>query len=340
MKILAWTLIVVALHPMVPTAQEEKKQKVVKLATLAPSQSPWHMILQDMGEEWKKASGGKLKLVIYTEGMGDEPAMVKRMRIEHLQAAALTGVGLSEIVPEIMALQLPMLLRSDEELDYVRDKIAPRFEAMLRKEHFVVLNWGEAGWCYFFGQTPLLSLDDVKKAKLFCWAGGDGEFAGWKDIGANPVALTPAEMHTALQTGRINAFATTPLAALSFQWFGQAREMSDMKWAPLIGATIITENAWNNFPDDIKGALLAAAARAGERFRSETRKQSTEAIETMKKNKLTVHRAPAEVYPEWEKQARIAWPKLMGSHYSEALVREIEQYRDEYRAKVKEGKAK
>lgn len=334
MKTWAWAFVVLGLLPAAAVAQDEK----VKLATLAPKDSPWHMILQDMGEEWKKASGGKLKLQIYTEGMGDEPAMVKKMRIEQLHAAALTGVGLSEIVPEIMALQLPMLLRSDEELDFVREKMAPRFEAMMKKQGFIVLNWGEAGWCYFFGQEPLLSLADVKKAKLFCWAGGDGQFAGWKDIGANPVSLTPSEMHTALQTGRINAFATTPLAALSFQWFGLARNMSDMKWAPLIGATVITEKAWNNFPANWKAAFTVSAEKAGGRFRTETRQKSVEALEIMKKNKLIVHHAPDEVYPEWVKQARLAWPKLMGAHYSEELVKEIENHRDAYRAKAKEGK--
>ena len=171
MKTWAWTIVVLGLLPAAGFAQDEKKSKTVKLATLAPKDSPWHMILQDMGEQWKQASGGKVKLQIYTEGMGDEPAMVKKMRIGQLHAAALTGVGLSEIVPEIMMLQLPMMLNSDEELDYVREKLAPRFEAMLKKEHFILLNWGDAGWCYYFGQTPLLSLDDVKKAKLFCWAG-------------------------------------------------------------------------------------------------------------------------------------------------------------------------
>jgi len=340
MKTWAWTIVVLGLLPAAGFAQDEKKSKTVKLATLAPKDSPWHMILQDMGEQWKQASGGKVKLQIYTEGMGDEPAMVKKMRIGQLHAAALTGVGLSEIVPEIMMLQLPMMLNSDEELDYVREKLAPRFEAMLKKEHFILLNWGDAGWCYYFGQTPLLSLDDVKKAKLFCWAGADGQFAGWKDIGANPVALTPAEMHTALQTGRINAFATTPLAALSFQWFGLAREMSDMKWAPLIGATIISETLWNSFPDDLKAAFMKSAEKAGERFRAETRSKSAEAIEIMKKNKLTVHHAPAEVYPEWEKQARIAWPKLLGAAYNEDLVKEIQRYRDEFRARAREGEKK
>ncbi|MBI3855551.1 MAG: TRAP transporter substrate-binding protein DctP [Planctomycetes bacterium] len=340
MKSFAGALIALGLLSTAAGAQDDKKDKIVKLQTLAPVDSPWHVILQDMAEEWKKAMNGKLRFPIFAGSSDDEVVMVKKMRLGQTHAAALTGVGLSDIAPQFMALQLPMLLSSDEELDYVRDKLGPKFEAMLKKEHFILLNWGEAGWAHFFGQTPILSVDDVKKAKLFCWAGADGEFAAWKDIGANPVSLIPPEIHASLEAGRINALATTPLAALTFQWFRNAKEMSDMNWAPLIGATIITEAKWNEFPDDLKAKLLKSAAVAGERFRTETRKQSVVALKTMQDNKLTVHHAPPEVYPVWEKQARLAWPKLMGKSYPAELVAEIEKLRDECRAKAKEGKDK
>src|SRR3972149_1441278 len=42
---------------------------VVKMATLAPEGSSWHRVLQEMGEEWKKVSGGKVTLRIYPGGV-------------------------------------------------------------------------------------------------------------------------------------------------------------------------------------------------------------------------------------------------------------------------------
>jgi TRAP-type C4-dicarboxylate transport system substrate-binding protein len=294
-----------------------------------------------MGEEWKKATDRKWRLQISAGGTaGDEAAVVKKMRIKQYQAAALTGVGLSEIVPEIMTMQLPMLIRTDEELDYVRDKLAARFEAQLKKEHFILLNWGEAGWAHFFGKNRVVSLSDMRKAKLFCWAGNDGEFAGWKDVGVTPVSISPTEIHTALESGRIDAFATSAIAAETFQWFRYAPEMSGMRWAPLVGATIITEEAWNSLPEDAKPALLESAKRAGERFRSETRKKSGEAVETMKKRGLHVQDASAEVCAEWEAEAVKAWHKLMGEHYSPDLVGEVRNYLADVRAKLKEGSPK
>src|SRR5215471_12992346 len=118
-------------------------QTIIRLGTLVPKDSRWHEILLNMGEEWKTASGGKIELKIYPGGeQGDEPEMVQKVRIKKLQAVALSGAGLSGIDPSVTALEVPMMLSSYEELDYVRDKISDRLEKGLAQRGFVVLNWG------------------------------------------------------------------------------------------------------------------------------------------------------------------------------------------------------
>src|SRR5690348_17369092 len=88
-------------------------QTIIRLGTLVPKGSPWHEILLNMGEEWKKASGGKIELRIYPGGeQGDEPEMVQKMRIKKLQAVALSGAGLSGIDSAVTALEIPMMLSS------------------------------------------------------------------------------------------------------------------------------------------------------------------------------------------------------------------------------------
>src|SRR5689334_326583 len=113
-------------------------QTVIRMGTMVPKGSPWHEILLNMGEEWKKASGGKVELKIYPGGeQGDEPEMVQKLRIKKLQAVALSGAGLSGIDAAVSALQIPMMLSSYEELDFVRDKISARLEKGLAQRGFI-----------------------------------------------------------------------------------------------------------------------------------------------------------------------------------------------------------
>src|SRR5512141_2140635 len=91
---------------------------VVKMATLAPEGSSWFRVLQEMGEEWRKASDGEVTLRIYPGGVaGDEDAVIRKMRVGRIQAAAITGIGLAYLEPSFYALHIPMLHESDQELD-------------------------------------------------------------------------------------------------------------------------------------------------------------------------------------------------------------------------------
>ena len=92
--------------------------QTIKLGTLAPEGSVWHNVLRDMAEDWRELSNGRIQVRIYPGGVaGDDADMVRKVRIGQLQAAALTGVGLSDVAAEVSIFQMPMLLRTDEDGD-------------------------------------------------------------------------------------------------------------------------------------------------------------------------------------------------------------------------------
>jgi TRAP-type C4-dicarboxylate transport system substrate-binding protein len=136
-----------------------------------------------------------------------------------------------------------------------------------------------------------------------------------------------------LQTGMINAFATTPVAALSFQWYSLAPNMTDMRWAPLVGATVLDKRAWERIPANLQGAIKAAALKAGEKVQADVRKGSGEAVKAMKAHKLNVVPVPANVEAEWRATAENAYPKLAGSFVPADMLEEAKKLVGEFRAK-------
>jgi TRAP-type C4-dicarboxylate transport system substrate-binding protein len=306
----------------------------IKLGTLAPEGSPWYNIIRDMAETMEQEAGGEIRFRIYPGGVvGDDPDMVRKMRIGQLHAAVLSGTGLYDIAPETQALMMPMMLRSYEEFDYVLGQIAPRLESILESKGFKVLNWGDAGWVHFFTQTPVIRPDDLRPLRLFAWAGYTGYIEAWQDAGYQPVPLAGTEVLTGLQSGLINAVPATPIAALSFQWFGLANHMTDVNWAPLVGATVISMDKWESIPDDMKPVMIEAAREASARIRTETRDLSAEAVEVMKKHGLVVHEVPPDVVTQWESMARAGYGTLIGEEVPGWAVTEVERLRDEYRAR-------
>ena len=186
-----------------------------------------------MGEEWRKASDGAVTLRIYPGGVaGDEDAMIRKMRVGQIQAAAITGIGLAYVEPSFYALHIPMMYESDEEFDSVRDRYAPALERMMEEKGFVVLNWGDAGWVHFFSKTPVVTPAEAKALKLFQWSGDTNLLQLYKETGFHPVPLSTNDLLPGLQTGMVNAYSSTPLVSLAFQWFALAPNMADLRYAP------------------------------------------------------------------------------------------------------------
>jgi TRAP-type C4-dicarboxylate transport system substrate-binding protein len=306
---------------------------LIKMGTVAPEGSPWHQILQQMGQQWQKISNGKVTLRIYPGGvLGDEPDMITKMRIGQLQAVALSGSGLSRLEPAVACLQIPMMIESYEELDYVRDRMAPRLEKLLDAKGYIVLNWGDAGWVHFFTKTPARRLDDIRKMKLFTMAGDADALELYQSAGFRPVPLATTDMMSALQTGLIEAFDVPPLLAMLNQWFGLARYMIDVKWAPLVGATVVSKKAWERVPESMRPAMLEAARSAGIRLRTEIRKMGDDAVVEMKKRGLNVIAVDAATLAEWRREVEEAYPKLRGRLVPAELFDEVKRLRDEFRA--------
>ena len=118
-----FTALLLALVCAVCTLTEAADMQL-RIGTLAPKNSLYHRQLLEVGEAWRAAQGAGAKYLVYADGsQGGEAEMARRMRIGQLQGALLSVVGLREIEPSITALQnLPLLFRSWEELDYVRER--------------------------------------------------------------------------------------------------------------------------------------------------------------------------------------------------------------------------
>ena len=318
-------LIAVALAP--PTAAQRRIR--INVGTVAPTGSAWHEILIQMQQDWKEISGGRIDMRVYAGGsLGDDLEMLRKVRIGQLQAVAMTGIGLARIDEGVNALQIPMLFESYQELDYVRDRMAPKLEKRLGEQGFVVLNWSDGGWARFFTKKPAKTLDDVRKQKLWISAGDPKTEKLYKDYGLQVTPLPLSEVATGLQSGLIEAIDVPPLYAMLDGSFQRATNMTDIKWAPVIAGTVISEKAWQRIPADLRSKLLDASRKAGEATRDKIRRLGDEAVSEMQDRGLTV------VEPDraaWRTEVEAAWPDLRGVLAPAELFDEAIRLRDEFR---------
>jgi TRAP-type C4-dicarboxylate transport system substrate-binding protein len=313
---------------------------IIKMATVAPEGSSWHRVLLDMGEEWKRISGGKVALRIYPGGVvGDEEAMLRKMRVGQLQAAAISGLGLTFLDRSFYALHVPMMFASEEEFDYARSKLSPKLEKILEKKGFIVLNWGDAGWVRFFAKDPFTHPSEMKLMKLYLGAGDAMLTQLYKEAGFRPVPISIVDMLPSLQTGLVEAFNSVPLAALAFQWFALAPNMADLNWSFLSGATVIDKRAWMKIPEGLRQKILKVSRDASKRLRREIRTLNENAVKAMVENGLKVHHISPSVEAEWRKLVEDIYPQIRGKIVPADVFDEVRMYRDEFRSSPGHGRA-
>jgi TRAP-type transport system periplasmic protein len=305
---------------------------LIKLATLVPDGSSWHLILKETAEKWRTASNGRVKVNIYAGGtLGDDPDVVRKMRLGTLNSAVLTAVGVAEIDKSVYALGVPMMYASYDEVYWVLEKMRPRLEASMESKGFIVLNWADGGWVQFFSQKPVATPDDLRSQKLFTWAGDNDTIEAWKSARFNVVPLPATEIKTALQTGLVTALGTPPQVAVISQFYNDAKNMTDMKWQLLLGSTVIKKEAWERIPADIRPALLDVSREAGTRLQAEVRRTADKDVAEMQKRGLNVVPVDARTRAVWEKTAESMYPRIRGPIVPADAFDEALKWRDEYR---------
>lgn len=290
-----WTMVAAA-----PLAAKD----VVKVATLAPQGSIWDTTLRAMGASWAKSSGGAVELRLYPGGVaGDEADVVRKMRLGQFQGAALTVTGLAEIEPAFSLFHLPMLFDSWAEVDHVLAALRPELERRLEAKGYRLLLWGHGGWVHLFSREPIRDVADLKRQKLFVWAGDDGGVQSWRARGYQPVPLAATDVTMGFQTRMIDVVPTTPIAALSLQWYRQTPHMQGLGMAPLVGGVVVRRDAWEKIPAPLRDGFAAAIAEAERTFAREVPRQDAGAVEQMQARGLQVVDITPAQRLEWRREA-------------------------------------
>ena len=275
--------IAVLLSPVALVAQRTN----LRLGTILPANSVWDRSLKQMASEWQKVTDGRVRLQVRGT-TGDEATIIRRMRLNNPHVAALTLPGLIEIDDVFNVFGIPFFFQSDAEARYVLEKLTPRLRDALAENELVLLNWGHGGWAYIFSVDPVVTIDDLRRTKIFTSSGDNLMVQWYKENGFQPVPLALTDVLMGLNTGLIDAYPSPPYGALVFQWYRQTSHMLDIPLSPVFGATVITERAWRGISEADRDALAASAASTQEFLFTEVPKQDRAAVTEMQARGLSV----------------------------------------------------
>jgi len=297
----------------------------IKLAAIAPEGTQWSDVGKEFADMVYRETNGKVRVVLYLGGvMGDEPDVIRKIKLGQLQGGIFTAVGLEKIAPEIRVLTLPNLFRNYEEVDYVLEKLTPDFKKLFEDRGFIFFGWVEVGFAYFFSTKYIMTTDDLKKTKIWTWSGYPMVEAVAKimDYGTT-VPLAFPDVLMGLKTGLIETFFSPLYAAVATQWYQYAKYLNIAPVAYSPGGALLDKKTFSSLPTEFQKIYVDAANKTISRCTDIIRQEHINALEGMKKRGIEVLDPPQEIRLENEKKAMEIYSKLGDKFYPEWIFKKI-----------------
>lgn len=304
----------------------------IKMGSLVPVGSPWDLNLRRLAAEWDTLSDKEIRLKIYSGGVaGGEADMLRKIRINQLQAAGLSPLGLSHIFSGVLAPAMPMLVETEDELKYLLRKMSPVFEEEFEKKGLKILCWNIIGWGYFFSRDPVVYPDDLQDQIFWVSDGNYQEAEAWRKLGYRAATFSAIDVLVQLHTGGVDAMLTAPLYTALNQWFSVTRHMTDLKWVPIYGALVISTKVWMKIPEKLRPQLETSAREFAVRMDDETRQANKEALSLMQKHGLIIHEVPEQAKREWKRLIDEGLSDFIGDKFDIKYLNMAKAYLAEYR---------
>ena len=322
-------LLAFALLGSVASAQES----TIKIATLAPEGSSWMNLFHAWGKTVEEHSGGKIKVKFYAGGVaGDERDAVRKMRLGQINAAAVTSIGLGLIQPEVRVLELPMLINTYDEMDFVRNTMDADLRKKFEEKGYVLLAWGDVGPIHIFSNIPLKSKADLSQTKLWAWVDDPLVRMLFQQLGTNGVPLGVPDVLPSLQTGLINACYGSPLSTLALQWYTKVKYMTSMHISQAVGATIMNKKDFDKLSPELQKIVLNDSKELEKKVLKTIREDNAKSLQSLKNAGIQVVDSPPDMVKEFMAQAVALRSKLELSVYTHDFCMKVEKFVADYRA--------
>ena len=240
-----------------------KAAQQIKLAVLVPEGTTWGISLKKFSKEVEAATGGEVSFKIYYGGVaGDEPDVLRKVRIGQLHGGIFTGKVLGDISGDLRAMEIPFTFYADQKkASQVLTKLTPQFNQGLKAKGFVNLGFYEVGQVYVVSSKKVTNLDELKGIKIWSWEGDPLVGALLESLQLVSVPLALPDVLSSLSTGIINAAYAPPLAILALQWHTKIKYLVDFPTAFSIGALLVSDKLWNKIPQAHQQKILTISQK-------------------------------------------------------------------------------
>jgi TRAP-type C4-dicarboxylate transport system substrate-binding protein len=305
----------------------------LKIATVSPDGSVWMRALREAAAQIAERTDDRVRFKFYPGGvMGDDKAVLRKIRIGQLHGAVMTTGALSQASQDVQLYNLPMQFRSYEEVDYVRSRMDRQVLAALEKKGYIAFGIAEVGFAYAMSQAQVTAVGEVQSQKVWVPAGDAGAERTLAAFDVAPIPLSIADVLSGLQTGLINGVTVPPVAAIALQWHTQLNHVLDLPLLYIYGTFVVGDRQFKKIAVEDQEYVRSVMGKVANTVGLRNRKDHERAVEVLGAQGLSWNHPQAFQVSQWQEYADRAAEQLVSSGFiSNPLFRELMQHLEEFR---------
>ena len=305
-----------------------------KIATVAPEGSQWMIDLRDGAARIGDLTEGRVQFKFYGGGvMGNDKKVLRKIRIGQLHGGVFTTTGLTERYPDIALYGLPMVFRSQAEVDYVRERMDATLADGLRAAGFESFGFAGGGFAKLMGAEPITRIEDLRGRKVWVPEGDRISYQAMDAMELSPVVLPITDVLTALQTGLLEYIATPPVGAVVLQWYTKVSYVTRFPFAYTMGVMAIDSRAFGRLSEQDQAVVRQVLGDVYLKFEVASRKDNEQAEQALAANGLEFVDLDAAMIPQWSAIVAESNRKLgEEGEFSLELLERMLGYLDEFRS--------
>lgn len=308
----------------------------LKIATLSPEGSIWMQKMRDGAKEVATKTKNQVRFKFYPGGvMGDDKAVLRKIRIGQLHGGAVTSGSLAAYYPDNQVYNLPLIFKTFKEVDYVRKHMDELIMGGLEQNGFVTFGLAEGGFAYIMSKTPIRSIDELRKQKMWIPENDPMSLEMLKVFGITPIPLTMADVRAGLQTGLINTVATSPIGAVVLQWHTQIKYITDTPLVYIYGFLSVHREAFSKISSENQRIVREVMGGIFREIDHQNREDNIEALEALQKQGIQLVKPSDEALSEWYKKASVVNKRMIDTgQLSQDIVDTLEGSLEDYRLQM------
>ncbi len=277
----------------------------LKIATVSPDGTMWMSKMRAGAAEISTKTQGRVKFKFYPGGvMGNSQSVLRKMRFGQLHGGVFTAGNLMEVYPDIQIYALPFLFSSQQEVDFIRQRMDSLLLEGLERKGYIAFGLAGAGFAYTMSATLLKTIDDFRQHKVWVPAGDRISLLVMKAAGVVPVPLPLSDVLTGLQTGMIDTVAVSPVGAIAFQWHTTLTYFSEEPISYIYGLLAIDKKAFNKITPLDQNVVRDVMSRTYREIDRQNRLDNLKAKQALQQQGLKFVHFPPELLAKWQTYAK------------------------------------